>query len=88
MAGPPFRTPLGWVPFDRPSYLSAGERISREEEFNWLLDLRRVSVTFVLYIRAWLWSGEMYVEDLDLSKDRGDSEGLVTQPEDLVLVRE
>ena len=45
-------------------------------------------MTFVLYIRAWLWSGEMYVEDLDLSKDRGDSEGLVTQPEDLVLVRE
>ena len=88
MAGPPFRAPLGWVPFDRPSYLSAGEMISREEEFNWLLDLRRVRVTFVLYIRAWLWSGEMYVEDLDLSKDRGDSEGLVTQPEDLVLVRE
>ena len=88
MAGPPFRVPLVWVPFDRPSYLSAGEMISREEEFNWLLDLRRVRVTFVLYIRAWLWSGEMYVEDLDLSKDRGDSEGLVTQPEDLVLVRE
>ena len=62
--------------------------ISREEEFNWLLDLRRVSVTFVLYIRAWLWSGEMYVEDLDLSKELGDFAGVATEPDDFVLVRE
>ena len=46
-------------------------------------------VTLVLYIRASLWSGEMKVEDLDLrSEPLGDWDWLVTQPEDLVLVRE
>ena len=45
-------------------------------------------VTLVLYIRASLWSGEMNVEDLDLSKELGDFAGVATEPDDFVLVRE
>ena len=68
--------------------ISDGEFKSPTEEFNRLLDLRRVRVTLVLYIRASLWSGEMNVEDLDFSKELGDLAGLATELEDFVLVRE
>ena len=45
-------------------------------------------MTLVLYIRASLWSGEMNVEDLDLSKELGDFAGVATEPDDFVLVSE